>query len=207
MAAAHAFDACSIVQAMPGPRSASPSANTDRAISDLVREGVVETVDTAKGTAVVRIGDILTPPCPWSMAVGDTTIWIPLTVGQSVTVCCPEGDIERAFITGSLPSSSMPPLGLGNQVAIRFKDGATIAYDPDVRQLSVSLPGEAIIIAPSGMTLQADVTIEGDVTVSGDVACAGTVTGTADVVGAGKSLKGHRHTGVTAGSGVTGAPQ
>ena len=191
---------------MPGPLSASTPANTDRAISDLVREGVVETVNP-DGTAVVRIGEILTPPCNWSMSVGDTTIWLPPTIGQPVVVACPEGDIERACIIGSLPSTAMPPLKLGNKVAIRFKDGALITYDPDAQLLQVDLPGQATVIAPSGVTLQADVTIDGDVSITGDMDCSGTVTASTDVIGGGKSLKSHRHTGVTAGSAVSGAPQ
>lgn len=191
---------------MPGYQSASTRSNTDRAISDLVREGVVESVNP-DGTAVVRIGEILTPACSWSMSVGDTTVWLPLTVGQPVIVACPEGDIERACIIGSLPCEAMPPLNLGNKVAIRFSDGATISYDPDAQQMQIDLPGQATLIAPSGLTLQADVTIEGDVSITGDVDCSGTVTASTDVVGSGKSLKGHRHTGVTAGSAVSGAPQ
>ena len=181
-------------------RASSPS-NTNRAISDLVREGVVESVDSNTGTAIVRIGEILTPPCSWSMSVGDTTIWLPLSIGQPVTVTCPEGDIERAYISGSLPSNTMPPLCLGEQVAIRFKDGAIITYDPNAQLLKLELPGQVTVQAPSGVSIEADVTIDGDVTVSG------TITGNTDVIGGGKSLKGHKHTGVAAGSAVTGAPQ
>lgn len=187
-------------------RAATPS-NTDRAISDLVREGVVESVDLNAGTAIVRIGDILTPPCSWSMSVGDTSIWIPLAVAQPVLVCCPEGDIERAFISGSLPTTAMPPLALGEKVGIKFKDGALITYDPAAQMLQIELPGQATIIAPSGVSIEADVTLQGDLSVSGDVSCAGTVTGSSDVIGGGKSLKGHKHTGVAAGSALSGAPQ
>lgn len=187
-------------------RASSPS-NTNRAIADLVREGVVESIDLAAGTAVVRIGEILTPPCSWSMAVGDTTIWLPLCVGQPVTVVCPEGDIERAYISGSLPSKTMPPLGMGEQVAIRFKDGAIITYDPAEQLLKLQLTGQATVLAPSGVSIEGDVTIEGNVTVNGDVSSTGTVTGDTDVIGGGKSLKGHKHTGVATGPAVTGAPQ
>ncbi|WP_292042591.1 MULTISPECIES: phage baseplate assembly protein V [unclassified Brevundimonas] len=190
-------------------RAARPSAaaDTDRAISDLVREGVVAAVDLDQGTAVVRIGDIETPPCQWAQSVGDTTIWIPLTVGQPVTVICPEGDIERAYISGSLPSTAMPPLNLGNKVALQFKDGALIAYDPSANLLQLDLPGRATLIAPSGVAIEADLAITGHVSVTGDISSTGTVSAETDVVGAGKSLKGHKHTGVQTGSGISGAPQ
>lgn len=42
---------------------------------------------------------------------------------------------------------------------------------------------------------------------TGDVQVDGTVTATVDVVGGAKSLKSHKHTGVTVGAGITGAPQ
>lgn len=186
---------------MSRPSRASSTAETHRALADLVREGVVESVDLHTGKAIVRMGDILTPLIDWSMSVGDTTIWNPPTVGQPVTVTCPEGDIERAFISSSLPSSQMAPLFMGAKVAIRFKDGSLLSYDPDAGELRFDLAGKASVIAPSGLSIEADVTITGNLNASG------TVTGDQDVIGAGKSLKSHRHTGVQAGSAVSGPPQ
>lgn len=207
---------CAIVRAMSRPSrrsSAAAPATTDRAIADLVREGVIDSVDLDAGKAVVRMGDILTPPVDWLMSVGDTTLWLAPTVGQPVAVICPEGDIERAFIAGGLPSSQMAPLFLGAQVAIRFKDGALIIYDPEAKALQLQLTGSAEIIAPDGVSIAADVAIEGDLSVTGDLSVEGAadakgkITSQDDVVGGGKSLKGHRHLGVQTGSGVTGAPQ
>lgn len=180
---------------------ASSTAETHRALADLVREGVVDSVDLSAGKAIVRLGDILTPPCDWSMSVGDTTIWNPPTVGQPVTVTCPEGDIERAFISSSLPSSNMAPLFMGAKVAVRFKDGSLLSYDPDAGDLRFDLAGKASVVAPAGLSIEADVTITGNLLASG------TLTGEQDVIGAGKSLKSHKHTGVTAGSAVSGGPQ
>lgn len=44
------------------------------------------------------------------------------------------------------------------------------------------------------------------VTITGDLTVTGTATATVDVVGGGKSLKGHTHTGVTTGGGSSGPP-
>ena len=182
--------------------SRAPStAETHRALADLVREGVVERVDLSTGKAIVRMGDILTPPCDWSMPVGDTTFWNPPTVGQPVVVTCPEGDIERAFISSSLPSSQMAPLFMGAKVAIRFRDGSVLCYDPDAGELRFDLVGKASVVAPAGLSIQADVTLTGNLDASG------TVSGQQDVIGGGKSLKGHKHTGVQTGSAVSGGPQ
>lgn len=192
---------------MSRPARPASGADTDRAIADLVREGVVDSVDLDAGKAVVRLGDILTPPIDWLMPVGDTTLWLAPTMGQPVTVICPEGDIERAFINGGLPSSQMAPLFLGASVGIRFKDGAIITYDPEVRKLQLQLTGAAELVAPDGLSIKADVAIEGDVAIQGGLKASGVVEGEEDVVFAGKSAKGHKHLSVTPGTGVSGTPQ
>lgn len=183
-------------------RPKSNGADTDRAIGRLVREGTIASVDLDGGKAVVDFGDGSTSrPIDWNMQAGDTTIWLAPTVGQQVSVVSPEGDDERAYIDACFPSSTFAPLFLGAAVGIKFKDGAVVKYDPETHRLSFDLPGSAEITAPHGVTLNADVSIQGD------LACSGTVTADVDVVGAGKSLKGHVHTKVTAGQALSGAPQ
>lgn len=192
---------------MRRPASSSSAASTNRALADLVREGVVHSVDLDAGKAVVRLGDVLTPPIDWHMPVGDTTLWLPPTEGQPVTVVSPEGDPERAYIAASLPSSSMAPLFLGVRVGIRFRDGSLLSYDPEAKRLQFDLQGSAELVAPDGLSIRGDVAIEGDLDIQGDAHASGKVTGDDDVVFAGKSAKGHKHIGVTAGSAVSGGPQ
>lgn len=192
------------------PANPARNADNDRRIGDVAREGVVESVDLDAGKAVVRFGDELTPPIDWSMWTGKTTIWLPPTVGQQVTVTAPDGDVERAYVSGGLPSSEMAPLFLGLKVAIRFEDGALISYDPEAHTLEFQLPGEALVTAPNGARLVADVAIEGDLDVTGDVTIGKglvaqkVVEGKEDVVGFGRSMKGHRH---PSGSPLTGVAQ
>nr|WP_316629664.1 phage baseplate assembly protein V [uncultured Brevundimonas sp.] len=183
-------------------RAASTSnAETDLTIGNLARVGVVESVDRAAGNAVVRFGDELTPPIDWLMAAGDTKIWLPPTVGEQVQVLAPEGDMEQAVILGGLPSSVFAPLFLGAAVAIQFKDGAVIKYDPESHRLYFDLPGSAVITAPSGATLKANLEVQGDLKVSGDIAADG------DVKAGDISLKNHPHGGVATGQGVSGKPR
>lgn len=191
---------------MKRPFARNPAgADTDRLIGDLLRVGRVESVDLEAGKAVVSFGDQTTPPSDWLMPVGDTTVWLPPTVGQQVLVICPEGDVEQAVILNGLPSSAFAPLFLGLKNAIRFADGAQVSYDPEAEELDVSTPGRATITAPGGVTINGDATIAGDVAISGDVSVARTLTADDDVVASGKSLKTHKHTGGTI-SGQTGAP-
>lgn len=179
--------------------------DADRAIGDLLRLGVVRSVDLDAGKVVVAIGDQETPPSDWLMTVGDTTVWIPPTVGQQVLVLCPEADVDQAIVLNGLPSSAFSALFLGLKAAIRFADGAQVDYDPEAAALRVQTPGKVTVVAPGGVAIEGDVGIVGDLSVDGNVSATGTANAAVDVVGAGKSLKGHKHTGGTI-DGQTGAP-
>lgn len=181
-------------------RSASRT-DSDRPIADLVREGVIKSIDLNAGKAVVRMGDILTPPIDWLDSYGETIIWNPPSIGEQVVVLCPEGDIERALIARGLPSSTFAHLFLGSSVGIQFKDGARITYDPKASVLDFQLPGSVQITAPDGVVIKADVRIEGNLNATG------VIKGDVDVVGGGKSLKDHPHGGVTTGGGFSGPPR
>jgi len=202
-------------QPMTRPAFQRPAADSDRLIGSLLRVGTVQSIDLEAGKVVVAMGEQTTPPIDWLMPVGDTTIWIPPTVGQQVLVIAPEGDIEQGMVLNGLPSSAFAPLFLGQANAIRFRDGAQVSYDPEEEHLQVETPGRVTMTAPGGVTIIGDTTITGNVSIDGDTAITGNatvdkkVTATEDVVvdvpGAPKSLKSHVHTGGTI-SGKTGAP-
>lgn len=173
-------------------------------IGELIRFATVENVDLAGARIVVRIGDIVTQPIRWLHgAAGATASWSPPAVGEQVLVFAPEGDIGHAIALRGVHFDDFPAAGDSSRELIRFADGAVLAYDPDAHKLEAVLPagGTVSIVAPGGVTIDADVRITGDVTVSGKV------TADDDVIGGGKSLKSHKHTGVQTGSGVSGAPQ
>lgn len=182
-------------------RSNLPGAETDLTIGNLARVGVIESVDLAAGKAIVSFGEERTPPIDWLMSAGDTKIWLPPTVGEQVQVIAPEGDIEQAVIIGGLPSSVFAPLFLGAAVAIRFKDGAVIKYDPETSSLVLDLPGDATVTAPGGIRLVGDVEIQGKLHATGQIKSG------ADVIADKVSLKNHAHTKVQAGSSLSGPPQ
>jgi len=78
---------------------------------------------------------------------------------------------------------------------LRSDDGSTfVELDPAGQIVNVTAPGGMTITTP---TLH----------ITGDVNCDKTVTATTDVMGGGKSLKTHVHTGVTSGGGTSGPPQ
>ncbi|MCP4027805.1 MAG: phage baseplate assembly protein V [Sphingomonas sp.] len=180
-------------------------ADLQRLLGDLAREGVIVSVDRSAGTARVEFAEGLTTGnIPWlSPRAGKTRIWSPPSVGECVLVLAPEADATRGIIVGSLSSSAHPHPAQDGSTLAEFEDGATISYDPESHALMAYLPDDAtvIVVARGGLHFT------GDVTVDGNIHSTGTITGDADVVGAGKSLKGHLHKNVQPGGGISGPPQ
>lgn len=83
----------------------------------------------------------------------------------------------------------------------------TITIDDDI---GITITGSAskpvTINAPGGLTVAGNMAVTGTLTHTGNMTVSGTITGTTDVVGGGKSLKNHTHTGITTGSGTSGPP-
>lgn len=177
----------------------------------LIRVCVVASVDLAAGTCTVRLDDPDTggdadtesPPVRWlHPRMGETRAWLPPAVGEQGLLLCPGGELGAGVFVGGLHSSQIPA-PIDEPVALlRFKDGASLSYDPDAHELLLQLPSGAttVLVSDGGVDIQGDVSITGALTVSQ------TVTADDDVIGGGKSLKSHRHTGVQAGSAQTGAP-
>jgi len=67
--------------------------------------------------------------------------------------------------------------------------------------IEIDKTGKVNITAPTSMTVTTPLA-----TFTGDINVGGTLTATTDVIGGGKSLKTHIHSGVTAGTSNTGAP-
>lgn len=177
---------------------------------DMLRLGTVESVDLAGAHCRVRVGEIVTGDIPWlSPAAGDTSIWCPPSVGAQVLLICPDGDEEAGIAVGGLYSDAHPAPARTTGFHARFHDGAILAYDPETHALAVTLPagGTATVDAPGGLTINGPVTLNGPVTITDNVDVTGKVTASDDVIGGGKSVKGHFHKGVQTGGGVSGPPQ
>lgn len=176
--------------------------------ASLIREGIVASVDLAAARCTVRIGDpdeeeIETPPLRWlGGRAGATNIWSPPSEGEQVVLLCPEGEIATGIVLTGVSYDAFPPAGASLEEIITFGDGARIAYNPETHVLTAELPAGAT----ANITAER-INITGTVAIDGDVTVTGTLTADTDVVGGGKSLKGHKHLGVTAGGGVSGVPQ
>lgn len=160
----------------------------------LLREGVVDSVDLAAGRMVVKLDDgAYTGPIKWFQPRARS--FCAPEAGEEVMLLCPGGDIGRAAALRGLANPAFPPVGRDQGDVATFSDGARIAYDPVVHHLDFSLPDGATV------AIVANVVIEGDLRASG------TITGDIDVIAAGISGKGHKHTGISRGTGLSDGPQ
>jgi len=175
--------------------------DTSGLIGDVLRLGIVESVDLSAATVTVQLGDITSPPCPWLELAGGFRTWMPPTVGEQALLLCPEGDIAHGVVLRGLYSTAFPAPADDGRARLLMPDGTIIDYDPETHELAITLAsGKATIIAPEG------VHITGKLSVDGDIDLTGTVTTPEDVVAGGISLKSHKHSGVQPGSGQSGAP-
>jgi phage baseplate assembly protein V len=176
--------------------------------------GTVVSVDLAEARCVVRTGDpdeddAETPPIRWaSIAAGKTRVWRPPSVGEQGFVIKVDGEVSNAVFLGAIVCDAFPPAGNSETNRIEFEDGSRIDYDPTGHAFEINLSAGATakIVAPGGLTIDADVTINGNVQLNGDMNTTGTIDATTDVIGAGKSLKGHVHKNVSAGAALSGPP-
>jgi phage baseplate assembly protein V len=153
---------------------------------EMLRFGVVKSVDLATGRVVVAVGEIETDDIRWlERRAGATRTWSPPSVGEQILLLCPSGEIAGAVALGGLSKEEFPPAGDSLRELVRFADGAVIAYDPEAHRLDLELPEDATInvTSPGGVTINTEagvtisaasgVTVTGDLTVDGDIYCTG----------------------------------
>jgi phage baseplate assembly protein gpV len=124
------------------------AADLDRRLGAMLQVGTVVSINNAKATARVQIGDLETIDIiVGQIRSGAIKIhWMP-SVGEQVSVIAPSGDLARAYIMGSLPID-------GNAVG------------PSADAPTMDLGGGTLRII-------GNLFIDGDITVTGDVVANG----------------------------------
>ena len=180
-------------------------ADIQRLVGDIVREGIVASVDLAAGTCRVQIADdLVTGDIPWLAGrLGETRSWSPPSIGEQVVVLAPEADTDRAIVIGSLSSAARSHPASDRSTLLDFADRALIGYDPEKHALTAYLPAGATVV----LVANGGIHFTGDMTVDGGIRATGKIVADDDVIGGGKSLKSHKHTAVQTGGGISGPPQ
>lgn len=160
-----------------------------RRTANMISFGTIISVDYAKATARVQIGDIQTADLPMMAArAGGTRTWSPFEVGEQVIVHSPSGNLSAGYIAGALYSGAGAAPGdrAGLQRTV-YQNGAVVEYDSAANVFTLNLAGGNLVInAAAGVTV------------------VGTVVVTGDVIANGVSLTQHKHGGVAAGAAMTG---
>lgn len=157
---------------------------------------------------------------------GDTVFTFPVRQGDECLVVFSSRCIDSWWQSGGVqPPATLRMHNLSDGFAIvgfRSKPRKVTGFSTTAAQLR-SLDGATLVemnptaqtlvlTAPGGATINADTTINGALHVTGAITCddditsSKTVTGQTDVVGGGKHLKTHTHSGVQSGGSNTGAP-
>lgn len=188
-----------------------------RQLGNAIRLGTVAEVDLGTARCRVDTGEVKTDFVPWFVPRAGATIeWSAPVVGEQGVLLCPGGDTNGAVFLRGVYSDAFPaPGSTAAQHLVRFPDGALMQYDHEAHALQATLPsgGTAEITADGGVTVNGPFTVNGESTfngntqTNGDAGVSQTLTAQTDVVGGGKSLKGHKHTAVQSGGAVSGPPQ
>ena len=164
-----------------------------RLICNLARIGTVLEVDAEKYLARVETGENKTDWIRWAVPrAGEAVTWWAPTVGEQVYILCPCGEMETAFIAGSLYSEDAPPPDKGETTRVTLHpDGAKFLYDPKASALVVSGVKTASVTASESIAATVPVvTVKADTSVTLDtpeVVCTGNLkTATFEVTGGGK---------------------
>lgn len=166
------------------------------------RDGIVSSYDPSKFAVKVRLqpDDIETGwlPIRVSQAGNGWGVYAAPAIGDLATVEFLEGDELVGRVSGFLPNDQdQPPAVPSGELWLVHKAGAFIKLLTD---------GTLHIVAAAGIQSQGPWTHTGTLHTTDNITCDKTVTATTDVVGGGKSLKSHVHSGVTTGGGNTGQP-
>ena len=136
------------------------SSETIRLISNICSFGTIVETKSANGLALakVKIDDRVTDFFPIaSKSNSFKKHYIPVRVGEQVTVFCPFGEANIGFILPSIfNKSSKEPNGASNtREVVTYEDGTTFFYDTKSKELNVNCVGDVKIKAGGNINIEA----------------------------------------------------
>lgn len=181
-----------------------------RLLHNLLRYGVVASVDHVGRRCTVRSGELVTKPLRWlTYRAGDAMTWWAPSVGEQVILLCPGGDTARGTVLPALYADDAPAPVDGDTTHItQYPDGALISYAPAKHEVGVALPsgGKIVLVAPAGIDITGDTRITGALHVTDNVSVDAGIKAKDDVVAGTISLQHHKTQGVQPGTYLSGEP-
>jgi phage baseplate assembly protein V len=195
----------------------------ERLVSNLVRVGIVSSVNDAMGTCRVLFEDrddlvSFELPVMQRQSLQNKDYCMPDIGEQVICLFLPSG-VEQGFVIGSFYSSQESrPASSRDVRRVQFNDGTFVEYNRSTHDLVASVQGSANILATGEVVVTAPtIRLNGAVIINGSLnqgngsaggaaTIAGPVTVTNDVVSGGVSLQNHTHSGVQSGGSNTGGP-
>ncbi|PZQ21168.1 MAG: phage baseplate assembly protein V [Sphingopyxis macrogoltabida] len=188
------------------------AAESERAVNNLIRLGVVMEVDAAERRARVRFGGLESEWLPWGVSrAGTTRTASAPSVGEQRVIFSPYGDTAQAVIGPAIYQDDHDaPTDSADVHIAEFPDGTRVSYDSASHALTVDAGTATVVVNCQSATIAAEsVTLDapethctGALIVDGDA----TFNGGA-VTHGGKSIgKTHTHIGVQSGSATSGPP-
>ena len=131
-----------------------------RLLSNICSFGTIVETKSAEGLALarVKIDDRVTDFFPVaSQSNSFKKHYIPVRVGEQVTVFCPYGEANIGFIVKSIfNKGSKEPNGSSNtREVITYEDGTTFFYDTKSKELNVNCVGDVKIKAGGNINIEA----------------------------------------------------
>lgn len=144
-------------------------------------------------------------------------MFAPPGIGTRIAVELIDGELDAGFAECQFfDNDNRPPSVPAGEFWLVHKQGQSFKLTNDGKLIISDGHGASVVLDGTGNIESAATTwthtgklvVSQDITsTSGNItASAGTVTGTTDVVGGGKSLKSHEHSGVQTGGGTSGPP-
>ena len=131
-----------------------------RLISNICSFGTIVETKSAEGLALarVKIDDRVTDFFPVvSKSNSFKKHYIPVRVGEQVTVFCPFGEANIGFILPSIfNKGSKEPTGASDtREVVTYEDGTTFFYDTKIKELNVNCVGDVKIKAGGNINIEA----------------------------------------------------
>lgn len=153
-----------------------------RLLSNLCQVGTITQVKSADGLALarVKIDDLETDFFPVvSRANSFKRHFIPLRVGEQVTVFCPFGEASFGIVIPSLFNKSCkePSGSSENREVVEYEDGTIIFYDTKAKELNIKAVGEINIVCKKATIIADTLDITANTTINGTLSVSKNIKG------------------------------